>query len=257
MRLPADDLVAATSRASASIEPRPVSRCVGPKPRRRRIEARGLYRIFAPAEYRFYRSLTSPPVDGSVPFATSATLPATPAETFADGEWYLAVSYFNGVLDSGFLPFGAAGETYVRLRVGSGADLGTLPAGLLEWRVEQQAGGVVRVVAVCYLESAAADHEWAIAYSVDGSDPAADAPDVTAELTAGGLAVLMQDLPAAADGATVKVRLQIRRNDGTDESPVWSYSAASTIKSILADATGPTAAIAAEAWAGELNETAD
>ena len=51
---------------------------------------------------------------------------------------------------------------------------------------------------------------------------------------AGGLAVLQYDLPAAADGATVKVRLQTRRQDGG----TWYYSEASIVQSIVADAIG-------------------
>ena len=219
---------------------------------RRFIEARGLYRIFNAAEFRFYRSQIGPPAEGSFPFATNGTLPFTPADTFADGTWYLSVSYFNGVLDSGFLPLGPAGETFLLLTISGGQSGGQAPAGPLDWRLELAAGGVVRIVAAYYEEGDSRASQWSIAYTSDGSDPPADDADLTEDLPIGGLAVLSYQLPAAADGVLVKVRLQARRNDGTDELPVWVYSADSTIKSIVADAAAPSAPIAADRWPGQL-----
>jgi len=61
-----------------------------------------------------------------------------------------------------------------------------------------------------------------------------------------GLAVLAYDLPAAADGTTVKVRLQTVRDT--------TYSEDSTVKTATADATGPAAPPAADRWVGGLPE---
>jgi len=233
-------------------------------------QLRGKYRVFGAAEYRFYRSNTGPPDEGDTPFATHATLPHEPADAFADGTWYLSVSYFNGVIDSGFLPLGPAGETYLRLDLSGGAETGSPPAAPQDWRIEQRAatgatlaqlslpqfgamtlaefgalaiqGVAARVLAFYYQSDATLRAEqWAIAYTTNGSDPPADTPDVTVEMPAGGLAVLSYDLPPVADGTTVKVRLQTRRQDGS-----WVYSENSTIQTITADASGPTAPADAE-----------
>ena len=67
---------------------------------------------------------------------------------------------------------------------------------------------------------------------------------------AGLLKLLNVELPAQADGVTVKVRLQTRRNDGTAESPSWIYSEDSTIESIINDATGPSVPLHLAAWPG-------
>jgi len=113
---------------------------------RRYAEHRGKYRVFNAAEYRFYRSDTAPPDEGDSPFATSASLPHTPTNIYADGIWYLSVSYFNGVLDSGFLPLGPNGETFLRLDISGAEESGSPPDGPATWHIEQRAGGVVGVV---------------------------------------------------------------------------------------------------------------
>jgi|GEM_PF-1616296 len=210
-------------------------------------DARGLYRVFNAAEYRFYRSNAAPPVEGDVPFATSATLPHTPADLYADGTWYLSASYFNGVIDSGFLPLGPAGETYLRLDLADGEESDSPPAGPTDWRLELDAGGVVRVVGFYWESGALRADTWSLAYTVDGGDPPEDTPDVTVAMAA-GLAVLDYALPAQPDGTTVKVRLQTSRDD--DDAPV--YSEASEIKTATADAAGPTAPLDAQRWAGRL-----
>jgi len=236
-------IVGEGERAAGIIAERP--------PVRHWLDGRGLYRIFNAAEYRFYRSRLGPPT-GLAPFATSDSLPFAADETFSDGTWYLAVSYFSGVLDSGFLPLGPAGETYLQLNIVSGGAAGAPPAAPMDWRLEAAAGGIARVVGVYYEEGDNRAVEWSIAYTTDGSEPTADDPDLTDDVPASGLAVLSYELPAAADGATVKVRLQTRRNDGTEAEPIWVYSAGSTVLSIVADATGPSAPIAADRWAGPL-----
>ena len=230
----------------------PTSRVLDATRFRRRyvVEARGLWRIFGPAVYRFYRNQARPPRQGDTPFATSATLPHEPADAFADGTWYLAVSWFNGVLDSGFLPLGPSGETYLRLDVASGAAETSPPAGPVDVRLEARAGGVVRVIAYALRAAAAGAEEWAIAYTTNGSDPPADTPDVTQAMREGVLDVLAYDLPAQGDGVTVKVRVQTRRNDGSVDVPDWTYSEGSKILTMAADAAGPTAGEGLAAWEG-------
>lgn len=211
---------------------------------RRYADARGLYRTFNAATYRFYRSNSGPPAETDNPFATSASLPDEPADTYADGTWYLSMSYFNGVIDSGFLPVGPAGETYLRLDLSGGAEVGNPPAPPSDWRIEQLAGGVIRIVATYIQTDANRATEWAIAYTTDGSTPATDTPDVTVTMTTAGLSVLSYDLPSQSNGTTVKVRLQTRRST--------FYSEGSIVKTLTADATGPDAPLSAERWPGQI-----
>lgn len=214
--------------------------------------ARGKYRVFNEAEYRFYRSNSGPPAESDTPFASNATLPYTPADTFADGTWYLSVSYFNGVMDSGFLPLGPAGETFLRLDLSGGEETGSPPAGPTDWRLEPVANGVVRILGFYWQTGDLRADQWAIAYTTNGGDPPADSPDVTQDMPEGNLGVLSYELPAQGHGTTVKVRLQTRRNDGTAESPDWIYSEGSTIKTVTADASGPAAPLAGHDWPGRV-----
>jgi hypothetical protein len=216
------------------------------------LDARGLYRIFNAPGYRFYWSAVGPPQEGSTPSAVNASLPYTPAATFADETWYFSVSYFNGVLDSGFLPIGRAGESYLLLTIAGGSAAPGPPLPPLDVRLQAAAGGVVAVTAIYYEDGPNRATQWAIAWTTDGSDPPASDPAATITLSASGLAVLSYNLPAATDGATVRVILQTRRNDGTDLSPAWTYSIPGAIQAVVAAASGPSAAIAAAAWPGEL-----
>jgi hypothetical protein len=219
------------------------------------ITARGLYRVFNDPGYRFYRSNSAPPMETDTPYATSASLPATPADTFADGTWWLSCSYFNGVLDSGFLPVGPRGETYRTITVASGVALATPPGLIQEWRLEVRPAGVVRVLG-WYLESGdnRAD-EWSISYTVDGSSPPADTPtEDVAFVAAAGMEVIAFDLPAQVDTTVVKVLLQTRRNDGTEETPAWVYSDDATVQTVTIDLTGPTGSPVAVRWPGRIVE---
>ena len=220
---------------------------------RRYHDGRGKYRVFNAAGYRFYRSNSSPPAESDTPFATNATLPHEPSDTYADGTWYLSVSYFNGVLDSGFLPLGPHGETYLRLDLSGGEETIQPPKGPNDWRLEACAGGVVCVVGFYFESDDNRADQWAIAYTTDGSDPPADTPDANPAVQ-GNLSVLGYDLPAQSHDTTVKVRLQTRRNDGTAGSPDWVYSEGSTILTLSADAQGPAAPPAATLWTGQLPE---
>jgi hypothetical protein len=221
--------------------------------RRYETEARGLYRVFNTAAYRLYRSQSRPPREGDEPFATTSSLPYEPGDTFGDGIWYLSVSYFNGVIDSGFLPLGPAGETYLRLEIVSGDEVYAPPYGPGGWSLSNVGGGVVRIVGYYRQRGGLRAGQWSIAYTTDGTDPPADQPDVTVTIVPEGLAALEYDLPAQSDGTTVKVRLQTRRLDGA----TWRYSEDSEIKTIEVEATGGGEAAApldASSWVGRLPE---
>ena len=216
-----------------------------------RASARGLYRIFNTAGFRFFWSNSGAPVAGTTPQATNATLPYQPSATFADGTWYLSVSYFDGVLDSGFLPIGPQGQTYLVLVISGGAALGTPPSGPTNPRLQVRAGGVVRVLA-SYIPAAdgvnAADH-WGIAYTTNGSTPPSGSATIKPAITtgSGALKLLAYDLPAQTNGTVVKVQLQMIR--GT------TYSLPGTVLSATADATGPSAPLALQSWFGPLPES--
>ena len=184
--------------------------------------------------------------------AIHETLPATPDKTFSDGTHYLGCTYFNGLIESEFLPIGPAGEPYLILVVEGGAEVGTPPLAPSEWRLELRASGVVRVVGFYHQEDGYRADAWSIAYTTNGSDPSEDSPTVTVEMPSEGMAVLAYDLPAQSNGTTVKVRLQTRRNDGTAGDPDYVYSDGSAIKTTTADASGPSAPPSGENWRGEL-----
>ena len=198
-------------------------------------DAVGLYRVFNGAAFRFYRSNSTPPVEGDMPFATNATLPHEPADTYADGTWYLSVSFFNGIYDSGFLPLGPMGETYLRLDLSGGVEIDSPPAGPLQWHLKNVGAGVVRIIALYLQDTSLRAEEWSIAFTTNGSTPATDTPTITPAITASGLAVLTHDLTGQADSTTVKVRLQTRRFD----DPSYTYSEDSEVQTITADAAGP------------------
>ena len=85
------------------------------------------------------------------------------------------------MLDSGFLPIGACGETYLRLDLDSDAEIGEPPQAPQDWRLEERASGVVRVYGFYYqaIDDANRADEWSIGYTTDGSTPAADSPTAT------------------------------------------------------------------------------
>lgn len=214
------------------------------------VDVRENYRIFNPAVYRFYKSTIGPPLETDTPFATNVTLPFSPADTFGNGVHYLSVSNFNGVLDSGFLPIGANGETYLRLDVGAGVQTNNPPDAPLDVRLILRPGGVIRIQAIYAQLGALRASEWAITYTTNGSTPGtppAVSPTVTQSISGTTVSILEYDLPAQADGTTVKVRLQVRRNDvGT-----WVYSGNSSVLSAVADAVGPTSSEGAGVWRGK------
>ena len=208
--------------------------------------ARNYYSVFGAAEYRFYRSNSAPPVLSDTPYDTNATLPDTPTDVFADGTWFISVTFFNGLIESGFLPIGPAGETYLRLDVSGGEQIVSPPAGPGDWRLEQRTAGVVTVIGFYIQVGENRANKWSIARTFDGSTPATDTPDVELLMPALGLAIIEHDLPAQIEGATVKVRLQTMREDVTGDS----FSESSEVKSTTALVDGPTAIEGADAWPG-------
>jgi hypothetical protein len=225
---------------------------------RHEAEARGLYRVFSPAGYRIYRGAVPPVIGTDVPWATVTSLPATPALAWPDGTYYVAVTAWNGVVESGAYPIGPLGEPYRIITIAGGLML-TEPPQAPTVSLELRAGGVVRVIGL-YLPTTderadGAATEWALAYTTDGSDPAESTPDVTAAISYGtGIGELYYDLPAQIDGTEVRVRLQVRRDDGVAPAVAWSYSAGSAVLSALADAAGPAAPVGGEIWRGAVPE---
>jgi len=210
----------------------PASRVLSPAALRGKyyLDASGKYRVWNSPGYRFYRSNSGEPTVGDL-FDSNATLPHEPTDTYADGTWYLAVSYFNGVIDSGFLPIGPRGESYLRMDLASGAVIDAPPWGPDDFRLLAKPSGVVQVVGLSLQAGDLAPDQWAIAYTTNGSTPAEDSPDVVQTISH---QVLAYDLPAQSHGTTVKVRLQTRRDDGS-----WRYSEDSEVLTITAVATGP------------------
>jgi len=183
-----------------------------------------VYRVSNAPVYNIYWRLGSAPKDDDVPLETTPTLPYTTTTTFADGEWYVAVKYFNGITYSGFLPLGPHGETYLKIIVSGGVVVGNPPLAPQFVQLAQGSAGAISVEAG-YSESGdlRAD-EWAIAYTNDGTTPPTDTPTITATIGASGFVSLRSAFPTQASGATFKCRVQTRRNDGTDTVPVWVYS---------------------------------
>jgi hypothetical protein len=212
-----------------------------------------LWRIFNAAEFRAYWSNSGPPVPGSTPQATGPSLPFVTAG-LADGTWWFSLSWFNGVFDSQFLPIGPNGETFLRLDLAGGHVTGSPPAGPTSCQLQNVAGGIVRIIG---LATAAATMQfpesWAIAWTADGSTPAAGAASIFIPFTAGQwLGLLDYVLPAQAAGATVKVCLQTAINTGTALAPVWVYSESSILQSIVLPTSGPSPPLEATDWPGEL-----
>jgi hypothetical protein len=210
---------------------------------RRRSMLRTSFNIFGTAEYRAYHSITGPPLETDTPFATAAALPFTPGDLFGNGIHWFSLSYFNGLIDSGFLPVGPNGETALRLDIAGGVETGNPPNGPYAVRLEQRAGGVVRIAASYAQTDALRATEWAIGYTSNGVDPPAGAPTTTKAMGEGALEVLELDIGPFAHGLTIKVRVQARRA-GT------VYSEDSTVLSTTADAVGPTAPVDSDAIPG-------
>jgi hypothetical protein len=199
--------------------------------------ARGLFRIFNPACYGIYCEST-PPVQGSTPTFMSTSLPASHG-TFADGTWYVSVSYFDGVYDSGFLPVGPAGETYQKIVVSGGSGQ-TAPPAPLTLDLEETAPGVVTVTAIA--AGPAAGWQWQLTWS----DPSigGGAPTVGyLPMGGGAMSVLSYALSIGAPGTVLTVSVALFNGGGLGAGPALTETIT------LAAGSGPSAplgAIAAE-----------
>lgn len=230
---------------------------------RYRMNARGLWRAFAPAVYRFYRSNSGPPAESDSFFDSNATLPHTPADTFAEGTWWVSVSYYNGVIDSGFLPIGPNGETYIRFDVEATTEKTIPPITPVStdlsapgiWQLEVRAGGVVRVHGTYRELGAVRANYWWICWTNDGSTPISPGgtppppqpSPIQVAMVGTDLDVLEYDLPAQSNGTTVKLRLHVRRYNPPDEDV---FSEGSEVLTATADAVGPTAPPGGDRWTG-------
>jgi len=222
--------------------------------------------VFNASGFRYYRKQSSVPVPGTDAVwyehetTDLDTIPeVTPSDTFADGDWYMVATRYNGCIESDPYPIGPNGEQYLFMRIADGYATGDPPGGLVSAELENRAGGVVRVVAHYYTQTDAATwwgvaEDIAVNYSTDGSEPAEDSPVATVAISGQGLLRITYDIPAQADGTTVRACVQVRRNDNTDADPRYSYSAAVQLTT-TADATGPTSPQQYAPWRGVVPET--
>lgn len=206
------------------------------------VEARGLHRVFNDFEYRLFRSNVAPPLETDTPFATTATLPFEPSDLYADGTWFLSMTFFNGVHESGFLPLGPAGETYLRLDIAAATEELSPPNGPLEnaWYLKLLPGQV-QVVASYRQDDALRADEWVLNWTTGAGLPAEDVVRASQPMRGSGVEVLKFDGVVGLDGVQVNYRLQTRRNDGTPSVPIWVLSdgAASVVKTVFIDADPP------------------
>lgn len=215
------------------------------------MDARGLYRVFSAAEYRFRWNNIRPPSLNDVIDATNSSLPFTTTATFPDGIWYFSVTFFNGIFDSGFLPVGPFGETYLILTIASGVVIGNPPQKPDNWslRVVGNNPATTGIVWVdgfyTELGSLRAD-EWYVEFSEDG----ASWTPATQAVPAVGVAVLRLAIPASwLDEVEVFVRVRMRRDDGAG----WIYSdGIDDVRSIIVNGEGPTAPLGGDQFNAPL-----
>lgn len=182
--------------------------------------ARGVYPIENTPEYRLYRKLNEPPEPGiDAVWATSASLPVTPPDVFADGVWYVGLTWFDGYLES---PIAVQ-----RIEIDSGTEVAPRPSAPDNTWMTQTAGGVVLVEALYaagpdQAVGSAAD-SFALWYTVDGSAPDPTQPaDATQPVGPGPTAAAQFSLGALADATVVRALVRMRRgavdSDNTDET---------------------------------------
>ncbi len=216
---------------------------------RRYHDARGAYRVFNVIEYRFFRSNSAPPEETDTPFDTAPTLPHTPGDLYADGTWFLSLSFFDGVLDSGFLPLGPNDETYLRLDIDSGVVVDSPPNAPIAFHIALTTGNECRVTAFYNQTGDLRATEWALTFETDGStpgEPPAVEPDEVVAIPASGFAAFDFTIDT---GAQWKVRLQTRRT-----SPD-SYSEGSEVLELeIIAASGDPGPQRVAAWPGRLPE---
>lgn len=205
---------------------------------RRHLQMQGLSRIFNAAEYRAYRtdgSVPDPDVDS--PHATFSALPTTPAGAWADGDWRVALTRFNGVLESLGKPFAPINEAALRLIISGGTEDDLPPAAPKSIQVEDRAGAVIRVTAV-YLsngDSAAGitlPTRWNISWTGDATGSATPALSIIL-----GVARLSYDI-SLSDGQEITVSVR------TEYDPGGGYVQSDAVtETITADGSGPSAVV--------------
>lgn len=228
-------------------------------PRRYYTSGRGLWRIINTAEYRFYRKLDNQPVKTDTWFAVNATLPFTPTETFGDGVWWIGVTRFDGNLESGFLPLGNNGATFLRLEISGGIEVLQPPQPPNNWHLERQAGGVVRVKATYKEFGETRATQWALFYVINNDGvpllptlPPAGTPTETIDMPERGLAVLSHDLPAGGSGDAVRLYVLTRRSDGAGG---WLYSDPGRWEGMFVEFGGSVSSpLAGDKWIGRVAE---
>lgn len=208
------------------------------------FDATGRYRVFNDAEFQLFDSTGDPlattPTE-AVPFAVSPVLPVTPADTYAAKVNKFSAVLFNGVLSSGFRPLGPKAQAYRSVYLLGGVVALDPPDSPGGWDLKTKAGGVVNIAG--WYRSVPGElraEDWALYFTFDGSTPSnplSDTPDATTPMPTEGVALLDYDLPAQANGTTVKVRVHTQRTDGVGDR----FSEDSVVLTIIADDAGPAA----------------
>lgn len=228
-----------------------------------RADMRGVAWILNEAEFRFYRSSAGPPLETDPPFATNATLAHEPTTTYSSpATWFISVSFFNGAIDSGFLPIGLNGETFVRLELVGGQVVNGPPLAPHLWAVVPAPGGDVRLTGVYFQTGALKATHWGISgigqwIASTPFPPSPDNAQTFVPMGTGGIQVLDHTLDAnLPHGTRVIMRLQTVRNDGTAETPIWVYSEGSETKEVVMLNAGPSVPLQAASLVGRLPEDA-
>lgn len=202
--------------------------------------ARGLYRIFNAAGYRAYRNNSGEPIPGvDAVFASSATLPWSPATAFADGTWRMGLEAFNGVLGSDFAAVRPLKVTTGQLDENSPGEPETV-------ELRQTAGGVPHVTAVYNRlrdeQLGFAGDQWALWYTTNGSAPGGGSPQYTQDMTFDqGHDRLEYDLPAQTAGTNVRVLVKVRRSGVVGIGGAIPSSAVGATADAVVSLTGPAA----------------
>lgn len=204
--------------------------------KRHATQVRGLSRVFNAAEYRFYRKDGSAPVPGTdSPHATASSLPDTPAGAWSDGDWYVTVTYFNGIIESLPKLQGPDGTAAKRLEISGSLEVDAAPGDPSEVTVSAIAGAKIRVVAIY---SQARDRgrgitptHWRLSWSGDASGSAS-----IAFATAQNEEIRLDYEITLSDGQSVTVVVKTGYDPGTGF--VESDGVQATV---TADSTGPDA----------------
>lgn len=226
---------------------------------RRENKAIVRYRVFNSAEYRIYINTSAPPQPGDTPTLTTASLPyEDPGTTFvAPNKYYISMSYFNGVYDSGFYPIGPAGESYLIL------DLSVTPVVTTSRPLNPQYatafirydvyGTFIATLQATYFEEG--DNratEFAAWYSYSGyPSDGESSPDYTATIDDNGIAVMeWSGVTGSVYPATAYFRVKTRRLIAED---TYVYSKTGVLASCTADASAVTGNVI-QAWPRPVGE---